>query len=410
LESADSQWMIAAGTLPNETQRLAELRSFGILDTLPEAAYDAITYLASQICEAPIALVSLVDEHRQWFKARVGLDATETPRDVAFCAHAILEPSEILVVPDATADERFSANPLVTADPSIRFYAGAPLTTSSGNAMGTLCVIDTESRSLSPPQEKALRALATQVVALFELRLAVDELSQRQVELERVMQQREALIATVSHEIRTPLTAVAGYIELLRDPDSGMPTDERRQMLDLVSRQASDLTHLIEDLLVAARAEAGSLEVTCVDVNPRAQVAQVLEGLDQSRVVEVQVDGEAGSILGDPNRVRQVFRNLLTNAFRYGGPKVRVQLTESDDAVHVLVLDDGPPIPLEDRERMFEAYRQAGGGKKVSGSVGLGLSISRLLTEEMGGSLTYRHEAGNSVFDVELLAARPIAP
>jgi signal transduction histidine kinase len=396
--------MTPADLPANETQRLQELLSYGILDTLPEAAYDAITYLAAQICDVPIALVSLVDEHRQWFKSRVGLDAPETPRDVAFCAHAILEPSELFVVRDAAMDVRFADNPFVIGDPSIRFYAGAPLQTRSGSAMGTLCVIDREPRILTVDQEKALRALATQVVALFELRLAVDELNARQRELEEVMRQREVLIATVSHEIRTPLTAVAAYVEILRDPQSDLPLEERREILDRVSRQAGDLTHLIEDLLVAARAEAGSLEVTGVAVNLGAQVAQVLEGLDQARAAEVQVEGSGAFAIGDPNRVRQIVRNLLSNAFRYGGPKVQVKLDSGDGISHVLVFDDGPPIPEGERERMFAAFRQTGSGKTAAGSVGLGLWISRLLAEAMGGTLTYRHQDGASVFDVALPA------
>lgn len=389
----------------NEPQRLAELESYAILDTLPEAAYDAITFLASQICDAPIALVSLVDEHRQWFKSRVGLDATETPRDLAFCAHAVLEPTEMFVVSDATKDDRFADNPLVVEDPSIRFYAGAPLTTQSGAAMGTLCVIDTEPRELTPDQLKALQALSTQVVALFELRLAFDQLKARQVELEEVMRQREALIAMVSHEIRTPLTAVAAYVDMLRDSEYDLPDVERAEILDRVSRQAGDLGHLVEDLLVAARAEAGSLEVTAVGVNPRGQVAQVLEDLDQSWAAQIQVEGSGTTAVGDPNRVRQVVRNLLTNAFRYGGPKVKVKLASGDGMAHILVLDDGDPIPEADRVRIFEAYARASGVNGVSGSVGLGLSISRLLMQRMGGTLTYRHEDGNSIFDAALPTA-----
>ena len=167
---------MAAPIPADEEQRLSELRAYGILDTLPEQAYDDITYLASEICGSPIALISLVDEHRQWFKSAVGLEATETPRDVAFCAYAAFDPTQLVIVNDATTDPRFSNNPLVTSDPRIRFYAGAPLVTSTGRSLGALCVIDREPRELSPRQARALHALARQVMAQLELRRTVADL------------------------------------------------------------------------------------------------------------------------------------------------------------------------------------------------------------------------------------------
>jgi GAF domain-containing protein len=160
----------------NEKKRLKVLWQYEVLDTVPEEVFDDLTDLAAQICEAPIALISLVDEKRQWFKSKVGTGVTETSRDVSFCAHAIGQ-SDLFVVPDATQDARFAANPLVTSDPKIRFYAGAPLMTPDGYALGTLCVIDKVPRELRPGQKQALRILARHVVSQLELRRRSKELA-----------------------------------------------------------------------------------------------------------------------------------------------------------------------------------------------------------------------------------------
>ena len=158
-----------------EAKRLEALRRLKILDTLPEQSYEDIAFLASHICRTPIALVSLIDGERQWFKAKVGMEASETPRSWSFCDHAIRDPDHLMLVPDAKNDARFSSNPLVTSSPHIRFYAGAPLTTSDGQALGTLCVIDILPRDLSESQQQALSALARQVMAQLELRQTLRE-------------------------------------------------------------------------------------------------------------------------------------------------------------------------------------------------------------------------------------------
>jgi two-component system, sensor histidine kinase len=391
--------MPAAPLPTNEAQRIAELKDFEILDTVSEATYDAITYLASQICDVPIALISIVDDDRQWFKSRVGLDVSETDRDQAFCAYAIHEPQNLVVVSDATTDSRFSDNPLVLGDPNIRFYAGSPLVTASGNALGTLCVIDRKPRSLSREQEKALDALSTQVMALLELRRSLKLLEEKQRQLEEATRQRDSFMATISHEIRTPLTAVIGYIEMLRD---GVPDELRAEVIDTVARQAADVENLLEDLLIAARAEANSLRVASVPVQLAAQAAQVIEGFPVSVAEAIVVETRPARAVGDPARVRQIARNLLSNAVRYGGPTITVRSYSTEKRAHLMVVDDGDGIPPEEQDLVFQPFQQSSQARYVESSVGLGLPISRLLAEKMGGSLTYRYRDGHSIFDLDL--------
>lgn len=192
----------------NEAERLQALHHYQILDTLPEACFDDISHLASEICNTPIALVSFIDSERQWFKSRKGLDVAQTPRDIAFCAHAILD-TDLMVVADAHEDARFADNPLVTGDMAIRFYAGAPLITDSGEALGTLCVIDRERRALTDAQTNALRALSRQVMAQLELRRHLAAQQEHQLQLQAY--QRELEDSNVRLERASLTDDVSGF-------------------------------------------------------------------------------------------------------------------------------------------------------------------------------------------------------
>lgn len=190
--------MIRAPSPPDETERLAALRSYEVMDTLPEQAFDDLAALAAHICGAPMAQISLVDEHRQWFKARVGLTMTETARDISFCGHTILG-RDLFVVPDASRDERFVDNPLVTGEPGIRFYAGAPLLTPEGTALGAMCVIDRQPRQLTPAQEQALEILGRQVIFLLELRRRTRALVASEERGRAVVESALDAIVTIDH-------------------------------------------------------------------------------------------------------------------------------------------------------------------------------------------------------------------
>jgi GAF domain-containing protein len=205
---------MSAATPENEKKRLKVLWQYDVLDTVPEVVFDDLTELAACICEAPIALISLVDEKRQWFKSKFGTSVNETTRDVSFCSHAIQQ-SDLFIVPDAIQDQRFANNPLVRSDPKIRFYAGAPLITADGFALGTLCIIDKVPRELRPEQKQALRLLARHVISQLELRRRTREASESsdksdhaQAELARVKaelaQARRELTAGANAKATTP--------------------------------------------------------------------------------------------------------------------------------------------------------------------------------------------------------------
>ena len=193
-----------------EAARLAAIRRYRILDTEPEQRFDDLVLLASQICGTPMALISLVDRDRQWFKARLGMEATETSRDVAFCSRAIEQP-DLFVVPDALEDERFRDNPLVRGEPHIRFYAGAPLVTADGLAIGTLCVLDREPKALTAEQRAALEALKRQVESQLELRRSLDELAGALEARDQAERDQERLVA----ELREALDSVDRLSSLL---------------------------------------------------------------------------------------------------------------------------------------------------------------------------------------------------
>src|SRR5258708_38549790 len=188
----------------NEKARVEALRSYKILDTDPEKAFDDLAILASHICQTRVALIALIDTHRQWCKSRVGVSLTETPREVAFCAKAIQQ-SDLFVVPDATKDARFSSNPFVVSDPKIRFYAGAPFKSADGYALGTLCVVDMVPRQLTSSQQSALLALSRQVQAQFELRknllelrTALDERDHAEAERDRTISELQQALEHVN--------------------------------------------------------------------------------------------------------------------------------------------------------------------------------------------------------------------
>ncbi|HHC07970.1 MAG TPA: PAS domain S-box protein [Actinobacteria bacterium] len=256
---------------------------------------------------------------------------------------------------------------------------------------GALWVFDREVRVFSADDLNFLVAIANVLAAATDRHRARSR-------LEELVRSKDDFIAAVSHELRTPLTVVTGMAHELRDRWRELSPEEMTEFTRLLADQSIDVADLIEDLLVVARADIGKVSVRPIPVDAREQALAVVEALTRDGDRQVVVSGPAVKILADPVRLRQILRNLLTNAFRYGGPNVAVEIVDDDETVAIRVVDDGEGVPPERRDRIFEPYERAHDRAGQPGSVGLGLTVSRTLAELMGGTLVYAYEEGRSVF------------
>ncbi len=375
----------------NEAERLRRLDELGILDTLEEQAYDDLTHLAAQICDTPIALVSLVDRDRQWFKSHHGLDARETPRDIAFCSHAILS-DEVFIVEDSSRDERFHDNPLATDAPHVKFYAGAPLVTNDRLRLGTLCVIANEPRHITLEQKNALQALARQVVSQLELRLKVKE-------LETLDHAKDEFISMISHELRTPLTSIHGSLSLLANNTVGRLNGEQQQMMGIAARNTDRLLCIVNDILDLAKLEAGKLILERKACDPVELLEKAVElnrpyctEHDCEIITEFDSSADPVMIEADESRLLQVLSNLISNAAKFSHDKGTIEVSLARDARQACfkVTDHGPGIPADQRQGLFQKFKQLGKpvNQKVPGT-GLGLKISKRIVELHNGTIGF---------------------
>lgn len=394
-----------------ETERLHALHRLGLLDTEPEQAFDDLTRLASLICGTPMAMVSLIDQDRQWFKSRVGLETAETSRDVAFCAHAILG-DDMLLVPDATQDERFRDNPLVTGEQAaFRFYAGVPLTTSDGLAVGTLCTIDLTPRVLTTEQEEALRILARQAATHFHLRESYARLR----ELEAM---RDSLTQMIVHDLRTPLTSLLGGLDTL--PALGELNADQMEFVNLAGDGGRTLLGLINDMLDVSKMESGTmpLERKELDVEGVASAAvRQVHGMVLERDIhlDISIARDLPVVSADADKIQRVLVNLLGNAAKFtpDGGHISLFVVEDDGGgLRFGVQDTGEGIPAADLERIFEKFGQVESrkaGRKMS--TGLGLTFCKMAVEAHNGRIWAESEPGSgSLFQFTLPPEAPTAP
>jgi signal transduction histidine kinase len=382
----------------DETARLAALHDAAVLDTEPEEDFDDIALLASEICGTPIGLVSLVDEKRQWFKAKVGLDLGETTRDLSFCAHTI-NGHELLEVPDATADERFADNPVVQpSGGGIRFYAGAPVVLDGTHSVGTVCVVDRVPRELSEAQRRALRSLARHAAVQLELRRFARQAGDFADRLRQLDRMKDSFLATVSHELRTPLSTIRGYLEMLLEGDFDSETS--RRFMSVMQRNSDRLLRLIDELLLVARLTEESIELDVSEIDLAAIARQVTDGcrpLAEHRGVTLHDQTRSPDpARGDAKRLAQALNHLVVNAVKFTGEGGEITIgSAAGDEAALTITDTGAGIAAEDLPHVFERfYRCASAEVMAVQGPGLGLAIVKSIIEAHRGSVHLESKPG----------------
>ncbi len=342
-----------------EHKRLAALRDYEILDTPREAEFDDIVRVASAICDAPISVINLIDEGRQWFKAEVGLGVRETPLDTSICAHAILQPG-LFVVPDTTVDRRFADNDLVTGDPKLRFYAGALLETPDGLPLGTVCVLDFKPRDLTETQRDFLKLMASQVMKLLQLRRVNAREHVARLHAEKLLLENQTLMRESDHRVMNSLQLVQSVLSLQsRNAESG---DTKRE-LQTASDRVLAIAMVHKQLHLT-----GSLDTVSIGDFLR----RLCDSLGQTSPANVSI-----KVINDEHDLRSdkasglglLTAELVTNSFKYAFPgkkagKVTVTYRKNSPGWSLTVTDTGVGLP-----KGFDADRSNGVGMKVVGAI-----------------------------------------
>lgn len=377
----------------DEERRLARLLALELLDTPEEADYDDLTRLAAQICGTPISLVTLLDDKRQWFKSKHGLNATETPREVSFCGHAIHSENEPFIVNDARNDARFHDNPLVIGGVKVVFYAGIPLTNEEGLPFGTLCVIDHQPRQLTNAQIDALRILARQVMRLLDLRKASNELRTSVQLLKTQKAELERFASVMAHDLKTPLANISGLIKLFQLDHIDKVGLDGARLLGMIDQSSAELRNLIDGVLSYSRASR-LLNEEFSEVRLDELTALLNRTLNSDGNASVKLNSTVNHIYTNKSAVQQILLNLVANAIKYNNKDhaiVELHCSEEGDFYRIEVRDNGPGIDPKDREKVFLLF-QTNGKKDRYGErgTGIGLATVKRLAEALEGSVECR--------------------
>ena len=387
----------------NEQSRLLQLKQLQILDTESDTNFDIITRLAASICEVPVSLISLVSESRQWFKSKIGWDICESDREVSFCAHAILYPKKITLVPDSRLDERFKNNPLVSADFPVIFYAGVPLLTSTGEALGTLCVIDKEPKTLTESQINSLKDLATQVENLFELRRNNIQLRKIEKLLNAKNEQLKTFAGTVSHDMKMPLANMILTTDILKAKYSKQFDKQGNEYLSYLKQSSFSLSDYINNLLSYYESEDLTIQnLETFDLNDL--IEDLIDLLNINEDFIINLPEKSLELQTNKAAVHQILLNLITNSLKYNDKEtgiINFNCIEDQAYYYIQISDNGKGIPEDKQESVFELFSTASEtdnkGKKGNG---IGLSTVLNLVNSLGGIISVESEEGNgATFD-----------
>ncbi len=390
--------MISPAIPYNENERIKKLLSLELLDTSEDIDYDHITLLASYISKMPVALITLIDNDRQWFKSKVGITACETTRDSSFCAHAILNPKEILVIPDARKDLRFVDNPLTKLEQPIIFYAGVPLLTKEGLAMGSLCVIDHKPNSLDEDQLMALKNLGKQVERLFELNLLNKVLSTSKQNLTAHNILLQDFAGTVSHDLKMPLANLIITSDILKKKYESILDDDGNNYLNYLKKSSLSMSNYITNIL--AHYESSSYNTSDkLDFALNDMLEDLVDLLDIKFECEVHLPEKNFQINCNRTALEQIFLNLIGNSLKYNDKEhtvIEIDAKEMKAHYQFSIKDNGRGIEKDKLDTIFSLFTTIGhldrNGEKGHG---IGLSTVQKLVENLGGTIKVASELGS---------------